>query len=60
VEARRVAATQLQDHEKEERFVVCIDEAEDLDLVVQRLKEAGCYVSINPLKRTLDVTPPRD
>jgi hypothetical protein len=60
VEARRLATRLLQDHAKEGRFEVRIDEADDLDLIAQRLKEAGCSVSINNLKRMLDVTPPQD
>jgi hypothetical protein len=58
VEATRLATQLLQDHAKEGRFEVRIDEAHDLELVAQRLKEAGCVVSINLLKRTLDIAPP--
>jgi hypothetical protein len=56
VEAGSIATRLLRDHAKEGRCGVRIIEGDDLDLIAKRLKEAGCYVSINLLKRTLDIT----
>jgi hypothetical protein len=60
VEPGKIANRLLVDYAQEGQFEVRIDEADDLDLIAQRLKEDGCVVSNNVLKRTLDIIPPDD
>lgn len=48
----------LQDHAKEGNFAVGFDAFEDLDLLAQRFREAGCTVEVDRIKRVLDVRCP--
>jgi len=58
MEARKLATQLLSDHAKEGRFNVRIDDKDDLDLIAVRLREMGCTVEVNQIKRMLDVMPP--
>lgn len=59
MEAARLAARLLTDHAREGKFEVRIDEAHDIERVALRLREAGCVVEINRIKRVLDVDCPQ-
>lgn len=60
MEARRLVTRLLQDHSKEGTFEVGFDAFDDLDILEQRFKEAGCTVEVNPRKRILKITVPND
>lgn len=58
VEATKMVKRLLQDHAKEGNFAVGFDAFEDLDLLAQRFREAGCTVEVDRIKRVLDVRCP--
>ena len=58
MEARKLASRLLEDHGHERQFEVRIDDFYDLELVAERMREMGCVVSVETIRRTLSVECP--